>query len=242
MSHLHFSSTKQYRDRIIQLGENPDAIFNFGALGVENIRTLSLYKKGQVEKLLGVKFLKNNIIVTFHPVTLEDKTSKEQFKNILKALSRLKDTFIIFTKTNADADGYAINELIENYVKRNATISACYTSLGTSLYLSVLQFVDIVIGNSSSGIIEAPSFKIGTVNIGDRQKGRIKGISVIDCKPSVDEIYRAIQYAYSNEFYENLENTHSPYEGSNTAKRIMEKLVYQPLDDLLKKHFYDTST
>lgn len=184
MSHLHFTSTEEYRKRVIQLGEEPKRIFKVGEIGLDNIRRLKLLSKIELEKRLDFKFNKHNLLVTFHPVTLEYKTSGTQFKNLLNEIDKLKDTNIIFTKSNADTYGRIINQMIDNYVKENSDKSKAFTSMGQLLYLSTMKYVDGIVGNSSSAIIESPSFKIGAINIGDRQKGRIKAKNVIDCEPT----------------------------------------------------------
>lgn len=239
MSHLHFASTEEYRRRIIQLGEDPSRVFNVGAIGLDNIRDLKLLAKEELEDQLNTKFNKHNLLVTFHPVTLEDNTSGEQFQILLDVLNGLKDTNIIFTKSNADTGGRAINNMIDEYVLNNSENTLSFASMGQLLYLSTLQFVDAMAGNSSSGIIEAPSFKIGTINIGDRQKGRIKAESIINCQPLKDDINRAFQKLYSKEFQKILKNVENPYGTGGAAKKIKEILKKYDLCDTLKKNFYD---
>jgi len=238
MSHLHFVATEEYKKRVIQLGEHPDRVFNVGGIGIENIKKLNLLSKAEFEKSINFKLGKKNILVTFHPVTLENGTAKEQFNEILNALNELKDTNIIFTKANSDTNGLVINKTIEKYVKTHKNC-ICFTSLGQLRYLSALKFVDIVLGNSSSGLTEAPSFKVATVNIGDRQKGRIKAGSVIDCEPKKDEILGAINKAYSSDFRQILKDVVNPYDGGDSSKKIVEILKNANLDDILKKKFYD---
>ncbi len=239
MSHLHFASTKEYRRRIIQLGEDPSRVFNVGAIGLDNIRDLKLLAKEELEDQLNTKFNKHNLLVTFHPVTLEDNTSGEQFQILLDVLNGLKDTNIIFTKSNADTGGRTINNMIDEYVSYNPKTAISFTSMGQLLYLSTLQFVNVVVGNSSSGIIEAPSFKIGTINIGDRQKGRIKAESIINCQPLKDDINGAFEKLYSKEFQISLKNVQNPYGAGGAAKKIKEILKKYDLCDVLKKNFYD---
>ena len=239
MSHLHFASTEEYRRRIIQLGEDPSRVFNVGAIGLDNIRDLKLLAKEELEDQLNTKFNKHNLLVTFHPVTLEDNTSGEQFQILLDVLNGLKDTNIIFTKSNADTGGRAINNMIDEYVLKNSENTLSFTSMGQLLYLSTLQFVDAMVGNSSSGIIEAPSFKIGTIDIGDRQKGRIKTESVINCLPLKEDINRAFQKLYSEEFQKSLKNVKNPYGTGGAAKEIKKILKKYDLRDVLKKNFYD---
>jgi len=239
MSHLHFTSTEVYRKRIIQLGEDPASIFNVGAIGIDNIKCIKLLKKNILEKELSFKFGRKNLIVTYHPVTLEYSTSLSQFGAILKALDGLKDTNLIFTKPNADVDGRIIINMIDEYVSRNRYRAISATSLGQLKYLSVLQFVDAVVGNSSSGIIEAPSFQIGTINIGDRQKGRVRAQSVIDCPPETKSIEKAILRVYSEEFQSMLKNTLSPFGDGTAAIKIKKILKKFFLKDILKKKFND---
>ena len=239
MSHIHFVATKEYRKRVIQLGENPNRVFNIGGMGIENIKRLKLLSKKRLEKELNFKFAKKNILVTFHPVTLEQNSAKKQFSEILEALNELKDTNIIFTKANSDTDGRIINQMIDQFVleKENAI---SFTSMGQLRYLSSLQFVDVVLGNSSSGLLEVPSFKKATINIGDRQKGRIKAESVIDCKPNKHDILQAIKKVYSKDFQKLLKNIKNPYEQKEfPSKSIIKILKNIDLSNILKKEFYD---
>jgi GDP/UDP-N,N'-diacetylbacillosamine 2-epimerase (hydrolysing) len=177
--------------------------------------------------------------VTFHPVTLENSTAKEQFQELLDAIDELEDTNIIFTKANSDTDGRIINQMIDEYVAKNAYKSVGFTSLGQLRYLSALQFVDAMVGNSSSGLAEAPSFKIGTINIGDRQKGRIKASSVIDCEPNKSLIKQAFVKLYSNEFKLALQTSENPYGNVCASQKIIEEIKKVDLIDILKKLFYD---
>lgn len=239
MSHLHFVATEKYKKRLIQLGEEPKRIFNFGGMGIENINKLKLYNKNELEKLLNFKFNKKNLLITFHPVTLENNTSTKHFLEILDALKKIKDTNFIFTKSNSDLNGRAINKLIDQFVKNNQKSSIKFISLGQLKYLSILQFVDAVVGNSSSGLIEAPSFKIGTVNIGDRQKGREKALSVIDCKPNKKDIKKSINKVYSKDFRELLKNVKNPYDKGSSSKKIIKILKSFKIDNILKKSFFD---
>lgn len=238
MSHLHFVATEEYKNRVIQLGESPEMVFNVGGMGIENIKKLNLLSKAEFEKSINFKLNKKNILVTFHPVTLENGTAKKQFEQILGALSELKDTNIIFTKANSDTNGLIINETIDEYVKTHKNC-VCFASLGQLRYLSALKFVDIVLGNSSSGLAEAPSFKVATINVGDRQKGRIKASSVIDCEPKKDEILGAIKRAYLSEFRQILKDALNPYDGGESSKKIVEILKNANLEGILKKKFYD---
>jgi len=239
MSHLHFAATDEYRKRIIQLGEDPARVFNFGAPGLDSVHNLALLTRDQLESAIGFKLNKRNLLVTFHPVTLEQNTAQEQFNQLLSALDELEDTHIIFTKANADTDGRAINVMIDEYVSTHPEKSIGFASLGQLRYLSALQYVDAVVGNSSSGLIEAPSFKIATINIGDRQKGRIKAESVMDCLPSRDAIFRAIHEVYAPGTKEKLRWIVNPYGCGGVSKKIIGTLRSVPLDQLLKKRFND---
>jgi GDP/UDP-N,N'-diacetylbacillosamine 2-epimerase (hydrolysing) len=178
-------------------------------------------------------------MVTFHPVTLETDTAETQFRSLLQALQELTDTKIIFTKANADTDGRIINQMIDDFVSKHAEKSIAFTSLGQLRYLSALQFVDVVIGNSSSGLIEVPSFKKATVNVGDRQRGRIKAESVIDCNPDYDSIKKALQTALSESFKNKIKNVENPYGSSNASEKIIDVLKHTDYKELLKKRFYN---
>lgn len=239
MSHLHFTATNEYKNRVIQLGEHPSRVFNVGGMGIENIKRLKLLSKDEFEKSIEFKLNIKNILVTFHPVTLENSTAKEQFQQLLDAIDELEDTNIIFTKANSDTDGRVINQMIDEYVTKNFQKSVQFTSLGQLRYLSALQYVDAVVGNSSSGLAEAPSFRIGTINIGDRQKGRIKASSVIDCEANKNSIVKAFAKLYSKEFQETLKTTINPYGDGCASKKIVEILKNVNLKNILKKSFYD---
>lgn len=242
MSNLHFTSTGEYRRRVIQLGENPARVFNVGAIGLDSIKKLNFLSKQELEIELGFKFNKRNLLVTFHPVTLEDESvSRSQFKNLLDVLDELKDTNIVFTKANADPGGRLINLSIDSYIRKNKDRAIAFTSLGQMRYLSAMQYVDAMVGNSSSGIIEAPSFKIGTINIGNRQQGRIRTGSIIDCKPTREVIKSAIKRLYSKEFKRKLKTVKNPYGEGKAAKKIKRILKYYDLRNIIKKGFYDVN-
>ena len=239
MSHIHFAATEEYKNRVIQLGEHPRTVFNVGAMGVENIKRLQLLNKEEFEKSIDFKLNKKNILVTFHPVTLETGTSKKQFQEILNGIDELKDTNIIFTKANSDTDGRVINQMIDLYVTKNFHKSIGFSSLGQLRYLSALKYVDAVIGNSSSGLIETPSFNIGAINIGDRQKGRIKAVNVIDCLPNKASIKNAFERLYSKEFQSAIKNCDNPFGDGHSSKIMVKALKNQKLGNILKKSFYD---
>ena len=239
MSHLHFTSNEEYKNRIIQLGEHPDRIFNSGALGIENINKLKLLSREELEKSINFRFNKRNLLITFHPVTLENATAGKQFTALLEALDELPETNLIFTKANADTDGRIINKMIDEYVAKNAGKAIAFVTMGQLRYLSALQFVDAMIGNSSSGLLEAPTFKIGTINIGDRQRGRIKAESVIDSLPDKKSIQEALKKLYSPEFKETLKEVKNPYGTGSASEKIIPVLKSFNLDNILKKEFYD---
>lgn len=239
MSHLHFTASQEYRNRVIQMGEYPERVFNVGGLGIENIKRLTLLNKEAFEESIEFKLGKKNILVTFHSVTLENSTASSQFQKLLDTIDRLEETNIIFTKANSDTDGRVINQMIDEYVAKNPHKSVGFTSLGQVRYLSAMQFVDAVVGNSSSGLTEAPSFKIGTINIGDRQKGRIKAKSVIDCEPNKKEIKKAFEKLYSQEFQANVQNVQNPYGDGSSSKLIIGSIKKIDLSKILKKSFYN---
>ena len=224
MSHLHFPSTEQYRHRIIQLGENPENVVHVGSLGVENIRTEQLFDKVEFEESIDFSVDENTIIVTYHPVTLESIPSKDQFEKLLTVIDKNKNLRVIFTKANSDTDGRIINQMIDEFVKVHEDRCVAFTSLGRIRYLSALQFCAAVVGNSSSGIVEAPSFHIPTVNIGNRQQGRICADTVINCGYEVEEIENALNKAFSDEFRDLLSGMHNPYEKKGTSEQIVQKI------------------
>ncbi|MDD3375044.1 MAG: UDP-N-acetylglucosamine 2-epimerase [Candidatus Omnitrophica bacterium] len=239
MSHFHFVATKEYRQRVIQLGENSKSVLNVGALGVDNIKELNLLSKKELEQRLGFSFDKRNLLITYHPVTLEKGSEKKSMWILLSVLNGLKNTRLIFTKANADMGGCVINSLIEDYVRKNRHKAVCFTSLGQLNYLSAMKYVDAVVGNSSSGIIEASSFKIGTIDIGNRQAGRIKADSVISCGLQKASLEKAFRKLYSKRFQEVLLRVVNPYGNGRVASRIVDKLKSIDLDGILKKKFYD---
>lgn len=237
MSHLHFVAAKAYRDRVIQLGEHPERVFCVGGLGIDNIKRLKLLDRSELETALGFKLGKKNLLLTFHPVTLEQTTAREQMLELLAALDTLPETHLIFTMPNADTDGRILFQLIEGFVASHANAQV-YTSLGQLRYLSCLAQVDGVVGNSSSGLIEAPSFKKGTVNVGDRQRGRLKASSVIDCVPERQAIASAIKQLYKPEFQSILNAVENPYGTGGASERVVKTISHFPLDNVLKKTFY----
>lgn len=241
MSVLHFTGTQEYANRVIQLGENPSRVFDVGGFGIDNIKNLPLLSKSDLEKELDFRFRDYNFLITFHPVTLENCTAKEQFGALLEALlefSQDKDVGMIFTKANSDTDGRIINSMIDDFVANHHNAIA-FTSMGQLRYLSTMQYVNGVVGNSSSGLVEAPSFKVGTINIGDRQKGRIKASSVIDCLPQKEDILKAFEKLFSSSFQAKLPSTINPYGEGGSAKKTKEILKEIDLNQIVKKEFWD---
>jgi GDP/UDP-N,N'-diacetylbacillosamine 2-epimerase (hydrolysing) len=212
MAWWHFVSCEDYKKRVIQLGEDPKRVYDFGAIGVEAISKLELLTKNKLIAKTGIKFSKKNLMVTYHPVTLENNTSKKNMESLLSALNELNDTSIIFTMPNADTDSNIIRKLIDNFVLSHNETAFSFQSMGHLNYLSTLKYVDCVVGNSSSGLLEAPSFKIGTINIGDRQRGRLKVKSVINCNPDKASIKKSLNTIYSDRFKNRLLSVNNPYE------------------------------
>ncbi|WP_282629955.1 UDP-N-acetylglucosamine 2-epimerase [Empedobacter sedimenti] len=238
MSSLHFTSTKEYRNRVIQLGEQPDKVFNVGAIGLDNVNNLKLLTKEELEKDLNIKFNKFNYQVTFHPETLGNISSQEQFQNLLNVIDLQKDSFFIFTKANADTDGRIINEMIDKYVLDHPTKAKAYSSLGTLRFLSVVKNCTAIVGNSSSGILEAPSLKTATLNIGNRQDGRVQAKSIINVDCSESEIKRGFEELISVEFQEKVQTVVNPYEQKNTAVNILNEIERNIIKST-NKTFYD---
>jgi GDP/UDP-N,N'-diacetylbacillosamine 2-epimerase (hydrolysing) len=238
MSYLHFVAAEEYRKRVVQLGEHPDRVFLVGGLGIDNIKKLDLLDRSSLESSLDFKLGPKNLLITFHPVTLENATSYKQLTELLAALEELDDTHLIFTMPNADTHGRVIVDMIKQFVVDNPKARA-YTSLGQLRYLSCLNYVDGVVGNSSSGLLEVPSFYKGTINIGDRQRGRLKAKSVIDCIPEKESIARALRKLYSEEFQLALGTVKNPYGEGGASKKIVEILQDHSLDSTLKKPFYN---
>tara|TARA_B100001250_G_scaffold139846_1_gene119794 strand:+ start:3173 stop:4327 length:1155 start_codon:yes stop_codon:yes gene_type:complete len=239
MSWWHFVATSEYEKRVIQLGENPERVFNVGGLGVDSIKKYKLLSKKELMDRTKIKFFEKNLLITYHPVTLEDNSSKKQFSNLLKALGELKNTKLIFTLPNADSNSKIIKNMIVDYVALNKKKSIFFSSLGQVNYYSLLQYVDGVIGNSSSGLLEVPTFKIGTINIGDRQAGRIKARSVIDCKATCSSIADAIEILYSEKFKKKLDRVKNPYGSGKASGKIIEILNNSKFKNNIKKEFYD---
>lgn len=235
MSQLHFTAAEEYRNRVIQLGEQPAKVINVGAVGLENIKKLKLLSKKAFEKSISQVLFSKNILITFHPVTLEHNSAQEQFQQLLDAVDELKDTLLIFTKPNSDKDGRIIIKMIDDFVAKNPKKSVAFTSLGQLRYLSAIQYMDAVVGNSSSGIIEVPIFNIPTVNIGDRQKGRIMGPTIFNCLPTKKDIKTALEKAFK---FDKSTNWKHPYGDGESSKKIVD-ILKKTHSINIKKKFYD---
>ena len=238
MSHVHFVAAEEYRRRVIQMGEIPDRVFNVGGLGVDNIRNQALLNRPELEKSLGIRFRPKSLLVTYHPVTLEQNNTVNQVGELLRALDALEDTTLVFTYPNADPEGREILKAYESFVANHAD-AHLFSSLGQTRYFSCINEVDGVVGNSSSGLLEVPTFRKGTINIGSRQQGRLKSPSVIDCPPNHQAISSAIRRLYSDDFRKILESVDNPYGNGGAAEKIVGhiKKLDTPFD--LKKDFHD---
>lgn len=239
MAQLHFVAAEEYRRRVIQLGEAPERVFLVGGLGIDSILRLPLLERDALEQALDFRLGSRNLLVTFHPVTLEVSTAEVQMAELLAALAELNDTHLIFTMPNADTDGRVLFGMIEDFVAQQPQHRRAYASLGQLRYLSCLRHVDGVVGNSSSGLAEAPSLKTGTINIGDRQRGRLKAASVIDCAAERGAIRAALVQLFSPAFRASLSRVVNPYGNGGASAAIVRTLETVVFDDLLKKRFYD---
>lgn len=240
LSTLHFVTTDIYRKRVIQMGEDPKSVFNVGSLSLDSLSSFVPVSKEVLQSFLNFKFLAKNMLVTFHPVTTQLDKQLTQLDELLKALEEYSEWGIVFTGCNVDSGGKIINDKIAEWcsAKPNRKFTQ---SLGHLRYFSMLSNVDVVVGNSSSGLLEAPSFKVATVNIGDRQSGRVSASSVINCTPSSDEILKAIELSQTSSFRETVKNTVNPYKKANSAKEIMTVLNALDWNSLAKNPFYDIS-
>ena len=237
-SQLHFVASEEYRNRVIQLGEHPKRVFNVGGLGIDAIGSINLLSRSEIIKNLKIKIRKKNLIVTYHPETLDKELSDMGIVELLNSLSKIKDATLIFTLPNADTNNKFIIQKIKNYVK-NKENAYLFGSLGQLNYFSLLKICDGVIGNSSSGLLEVPYFKKATINIGLRQKGRLKAKSVVDCDPEEDQITKAIEKIYTNHFQKNLINVECPYGKAGATDKIINILKKTNFENLIKKSFYD---
>ena len=239
MASLHFVSTLAYKKRVVQIGELPGQVFNVGSLGLDSIKNTKLLTKETLEEKLKFKLGRKNILITFHPVTHGDRASSDkEFRNLLKSVDEIENARVILTKPNSDMYSNTIINMIESYVSRNEDKATCFTSMGRLLYLNAVRFVDVVAGNSSSGIIEVPSFGVPTVNIGDRQKGRVRSHSIIDCNGSIRSINIAFKKAFSESFRKLCKKTKNPYDNGNASENIVSVLKKAKFLRTQKK-FYD---
>lgn len=239
ISQFHFAAAETYRNRIIQMGESPERVWNYGAPGLDNFKKLPLLDKDHFQQAINLDLGELSFLVTYHPVTLSHEDPQKSFLQLLYALEFFPEAKVIFTKANADTAGRIINRLIDQYAEAYNKRFKSFTSMGQTLYLSALKNVDVVIGNSSSGLVEAPSVPVPTVNMGDRQKGRLKATSVIDCQEKKEAIISAIKRAISPEFKKTLCNTISPYGSGGTSIKIKEQLKELSLNNVIVKQFFN---
>lgn len=238
MSHLHFVAAEEYRRRVIQLGEQPERVFLVGGLGIDNIQRLKLLDRAELETSLDLKLGQKNLLITFHPVTLETATAADQMAELLAALGKLKDTQLIFTLPNADTDGRVLTKMVKQFVAQHLNAHA-YTSLGQLRYLSCIAHVDGVVGNSSSGLLEVPSLRKGTINIGDRQRGRLQAASVLNCQPTRQSIAAALERLYDTDFQASLSQVVNPYGEGGASEKVVQTIKNYAIDGIAKKAFYD---
>lgn len=240
MAHLHFTSTEEHRKRVIQLGEQPDRVFWSGALGVNNIRNEEIMPLCELEKSLNFTLGERFLLVTFHPVTMENGTASEQCDNLLKALEEINENYqLLFTLPNSDTNGRIITAKVKEYVNKHPTQAYSITSLGKKRYYSALKYATAVVGNSSSGLIEAPIFNTPTLNIGNRQQGRTRCDSIIDVPATLDGIRVGLTESLSKEYKEIAKNVKSPYEKDDTLETIFNIIKAYPIEGIIKKSFYD---
>lgn len=240
MAHLHLTTAAPFRKRVIQMGESPERVFNVGAPGLDHLKRLDLLDREAFEASIDFKIEEPTFLITYHPATLGDTSSEQDINQLLAGLDTFPEATLIFTKSNADADGRIINQHIEAYVEQHKSRARVYTSLGQRRYLSALHHVDVVIGNSSSGIIEAPAVPVATVNIGDRQKGRLRADSVIDVSTDTKSIMQGIEQALSDSFQKSIEDVSSPYGDGEASPRICQHLKAVDTSNLMTS-FHDLS-
>jgi GDP/UDP-N,N'-diacetylbacillosamine 2-epimerase (hydrolysing) len=238
MSHLHFVATERSKKRVLQLGEKPETIFNFGGLGVDAIESNEYVSKEEVQKLTGIKFREKNLLITYHPETMSSKSPREQISIVLDALAKKNEINFIFTGVNADPGTDEITNEIKKFVELRSNAIYC-SSLGQRNYLSTILYCDGVVGNSSSGILEVPSFKKATINIGNRQLGREMADSVINCELDCDLILKSIDKIYSEDFKAILSKVSNPYGRGGASLKIFEEIKKADLSSLVVKSFHD---
>jgi UDP-hydrolysing UDP-N-acetyl-D-glucosamine 2-epimerase len=242
MAQLHFVAAPSYRDRVIQLGEDPTRVFEFGGLGVDAIARVERISREEIEDELGLELGARSLLITFHPVTLDPGAARAQIRALLDALDECEpDATLIFTMPNADTGGRELMCLVEEFVATRPRAHA-FTSLGQRRYFSLLAQVDAVVGNSSSGLLEAPSFRVGTLNIGDRQTGRLKADSVISCEPDRQSIAKGLRALRDSSFVASLADVTNPYGNGGAGAAIVDVLRKVSLEGLVKKRFFDVPT
>ena len=237
MAHLHFVSTDTYKKRLLQLGEEENRVFNVGSLNGEIIARLKLLSKKRLEKELGLKFKEKIYLITYHPETLNTKFTEKEVNTLLQSLDSLENATLIFTKANADENGLLINELLKQYCQKHAFKAKLFDNLGSTLYLNLMKIANAVVGNSSSGISESVFFKTPCINIGGRQKGRLRAENIIDC--SIKELSKAFKTLESKEFKQGLVNFHNPFEAKTPSKTIKNALKKVNLAIITHKNFVD---
>ena len=238
MSHLHFVATEEYKNRVIQLGENPSSVFVVGGVGIDSINNLKLLSKSDLEKELNLTFKEKSLLITFHPETLAKSSPAKQMQELLSALEDQENTTFIFTMPNADTGGREITQMIKDFIAENPDAYS-FTTLGQLKYFSCINAVDAVVGNSSSGLLEVPTFKKATINIGDRQKGRLQANSIINCAPDKKSIINSLDRIYSWNFQDSLKTTINPYGAGGASAKIVKIIRKVSLEHLINKNFYD---
>ncbi len=241
MAHLHFVSTKKYRNRIIQMGENSKNVFNYGALGVDNVKSIKTLSKMHIFNFLNINAKNQTFIITYHPLTLDNKKSNMHLNNLLKVLEDFKKTNLVFTYPNSDTYGLEIIKIIKKYIKKDPINRKFLKNLGVKNYLSLMKYSDLVIGNSSSGIIEAPSLGVPTINIGPRQEGRVKAKSVIQVDGTTKSIIKGIHLGLKKEFVKKAKLKENPYGKGQSARKIASALLKKNYEKIIFKKFYDLS-
>ncbi len=239
LSHLHFTAANEYRKRVIRMGESPDRVYMVGGMGMDNIRRMSFLSRKDFEKAIDFTLGGKNLLITYHPETHEPGKSASQVDELLQALGQLSGTHFIFTLPNADTGYQAIVEKIRSFVQKANGRAILIKSMGQLNYLSAMKYVDAVVGNSSSGIIEAPGFRIGTLNVGRRQEGRIRAESVIDCECRSAAILAGLEQIYSPGFQEKLKKVKNPYGTGGAAEKVLDVLRTVDVKQLIPKKFYD---
>lgn len=240
LSQIHFTAIDEYAKRVVQMGEQPETVFNVGEVGLDNFKRISFLTKDEFEHSIGRSLKEKNVLITYHPettISLEDNINN--FQQLLDSLDKLENTLLIFTKANTDVGGRAINAIIDSYVQDNEDNSVAFSSLGQVRYLSALQYIDCVVGNSSSGIVEAPTFKVASINIGNRQLGRLSANSVIHVKADTKQIDEALSKIYTTTYQQKLSVVKNPYGEGNSSNKVIQVLKNIDLASLNTKSFYN---